>query len=83
METYNATEARANLYKLIAQTNSTSEPVQITSKNGNAVLISESDWRAMQERLYLDSVPGLIESVKEAAAAPITDFTPMEEVDWD
>ena len=83
METYNATEARANLYKLIAQTNSTSEPVQITSKNGNAVLISESDWRAMQEMLYLGSVPGLVESIKEAAAAPSTDFTPMEEVDWD
>ena len=83
METYNATEARANLYKLIVKTIDTSEPVQITSKAGNAVLISESDWRTMQEMMYLHSVPGLVESVKEAQAAPIAEFTAMDEVDWD
>ena len=82
METYNATQARANLYKLIAQTNETSEPVQITSKSGNAVLISESDWRVMQEMMYLHSVPGLVESIKEARDEPIKDgvvYDPEEE----
>ena len=58
MSTLSATEARANLYRVIDETAESHEPVLITSKRNNAVLLSESDWNAIQETLYLLSVPG-------------------------
>lgn len=67
MTLMNVTSARKNLYKLIEEVNSTSSPVTITSsKGGNAVLISEEDYNAIQETIYLYSVPGLVESILEA-----------------
>jgi prevent-host-death family protein len=75
-------KARANLYRLIAKTVDTSVPIQITSKNGDAVLISMADWNAMQETLYLTSIPGMTQSIKAAMSAPPEEFTPMDEVDW-
>lgn len=80
MEAINATNARQNLFKLISQTNETHHPIQILSKAGNAILISEEDWRAVQETLYLQSVPGLTESVLTAKSTPLEE---CEEVDWD
>ena len=63
----NATNARKNLYKLIEEVNNDSTPVTITnSKGGNAVLMSEEDYNALQETIYLYSVPGLVESILEA-----------------
>ena len=82
MESIRATEARANLYNLIARTNETSMPIQITSKRGDAVLVSAADWRAIQETLYLSSVPGLVESVKEGMEAPESELIPADEVEW-
>ena len=64
MSTLSATEARANLYRVIDETAESHEPVLITSKRNNAVLLSESDWNAIQETLYLLSVPGMRESIK-------------------
>jgi antitoxin YefM len=61
-----ATFARANLYRLIDQVNSDPEPVTITGARGNAVLISESAWRAIQETLFLQCVPDFTESVRQA-----------------
>jgi len=58
MTAISATAARANLYHLIDQVNEDAEPVTITGQRGNAVLIGESDWRAIQETLFLESVPG-------------------------
>ena len=63
MATLNATEARANLYKLIDDTTVNHEPVTITGKRGNAVLLAEEDWNAINETLYLLSVPGMRESI--------------------
>jgi prevent-host-death family protein len=63
MTTVNVTEARANLYKLIDDASVSHEPVVITGKRGNAVLLAESDWNAINETLYLLSVPGMRESV--------------------
>ncbi|HNX77077.1 MAG TPA: type II toxin-antitoxin system Phd/YefM family antitoxin [Candidatus Rifleibacterium sp.] len=63
MTVLNATEARARLYSLIEQTNTTHQPVIITGKRGNAVLISEQDWNAIEETLYLLSIPGMRESI--------------------
>ena len=65
MTVLNATEARTKLYSLIDEAADTHEPIVITGKRGNAVLMSEEDWNAIQETLYLLSVPGMRESIKE------------------
>lgn len=64
-------EARAALYSLVDKAAETHEPVRIEGKRGSAVLVSEEDWRAIQETLYLLSVPGLRESVREGMATPV------------
>ena len=67
MTIMNATNARKNLYKLIEEVNNNSTPVTITnSKGGNAVLMSEEDYNALQETIYLYSIPGLVESILDA-----------------
>ena len=64
MTAVNATTARQNLYQLIAEVNRSSIPVVITNNRGkNAVLLSEEDWNALQETVYLNSVPGLADSI--------------------
>ena len=65
MTTLNVTEARANLYKLIDDAAVNHEPVVITGKRGNAVLLAEDDWNAINETLHLLSVPGMRESILE------------------
>lgn len=71
MTAVSATTARANLYRLIDQVNDEAQPLTITGQRGNAVLIGEADWQAIQETLYLESVPGFVESVREARAEGI------------
>ncbi len=64
MTSISITQARSNLYKLLADVNANSTPVTLTNSRGkNAVLISEDDWNAIQETLYLNSVPGMTESI--------------------
>ncbi len=66
MTAVNATTARQNLYQLIADVNRDSTPITITNSRGkNAVLLSEEDWNALQETVYLFSVPGMVESILE------------------
>ncbi|HZF08915.1 MAG TPA: type II toxin-antitoxin system Phd/YefM family antitoxin [Thermoanaerobaculia bacterium] len=71
MKTMTASAARANLYRLLEETIESSQPVQITGKKGDAVLVSEQDWRALQETVYLLSVPGMRESIREGLETPI------------
>jgi antitoxin YefM len=66
-----ASEARANLYRLIDETNESHRPVLIAGKRSSAVLVSAEDWDAMQETLYLLSVPGMRESIKKGMAEPL------------
>ncbi len=73
MNIVNATEARAKLYSLIDETATSHQPVVITSKRANAVLVSEEDWNAISETLYLLSIPGMRESIKEGMAQEIKD----------
>jgi prevent-host-death family protein len=80
MPTLSATEARTKLYRLIDQTSSSHEPILITGKRGNAVLISEDDWRSIQETLYLLNIPGMRESIREGLAMPLEECS--EELDW-
>ena len=72
MTTLTASEARAGLYRLIDQTAETHKPVIISGKRTNAVLVSEEDWSAIQETLYLLAIPGMRESVKDAMAEPLS-----------
>ena len=65
MKTISATSARSNLYRLIDATLTEHAPVQITGRRGNAVLVSEDDWRSIQETLHLLSIPGMRESIIE------------------
>ena len=71
MTTLTASEARAGLYRLIDQTAETHKPVMISGKRSNAVLIYEEDGGAIQETLYLLSIPGMRESIKESMAEPL------------
>ncbi len=80
MPTLTTTEARSKLYKLIDETASSHEPIIIKGKRNNAVLISEDDWRSIQETIYLLNIPGMRESIREGLATPIEDCT--QELDW-
>jgi prevent-host-death family protein len=80
MTTITATEARKSLYKLLDDVSDSHEPVQITGKRGNAVLISQEDWDAVQETLYLVSIPGMRDSIIEGMATPTEELE--DELDW-
>ena len=80
MKSIAVTQARSNLFKLIDEAINNSEPIQITGKRGNAVLISESDWRSINETLYLLSIPGMRESIVDGMNTPIEECS--EELDW-
>ena len=71
MQTITATEARTKIYQLLDDAASSHEPIQITGKRSNAVLISEGDWRAIEETFYLTSIKGMRESIIEGLATPI------------
>jgi len=80
MTILNVTEARARLYSLIDEAADTHQPIVITGKRGNAVLVSEDDWNAIAETLHLMSVPGMRESIKEGMNEPIDECS--RELDW-
>ena len=80
MTTISASEARANLYRLIDQAASSHQPLLISGKRNKAVLISEEDWTAIQETLFLLSVPGMRESIREGMDEPVDEC--REELDW-
>lgn len=69
MKILNASEARANLFSLVEQVNKDHLPRFITSRQGDAVLLSKSDWESIQETLYLQSIPNLVESIRAAEQA--------------
>lgn len=67
MTAISVTKARENIYQILADVNNSSQPITITNNRGkNGVLISEEDWNAIQETLYLNSIPGMTESIIEA-----------------
>jgi len=80
MPSINATEARSRLYKLLDEIAESHEPILITGKRANAVLISENDWRSIQETLYLLSIPGMRESIREGLNTPIEECS--DRLDW-
>ncbi len=72
MTVLKASTARAKLYRLIDEAALSHEPVLISGKRRNAVLLSEEDWRAVQETLFLLSIPGMRESIVEGLKTPIS-----------
>ncbi len=70
MTTLNASEARQNLYRLLDKAAEAHEPILITGRRSNAVLVAEEDWRALEETLYLLSVPNMRESIREGMSTP-------------
>jgi antitoxin YefM len=80
MPTLTATEARSKLYGLIDETTASHEPIIIKGRRGNAVLVSEDDWRSIQETIYLLNIPGMRESIRDGLATPIEKCT--KELDW-
>lgn len=81
MKTITATKAREKFYKLLQETAEDHKPIQITGKGTNAVLLSEEDWRAIQETLYLLSIPGMRESIREGLQTPIEECA--EALEWE
>jgi prevent-host-death family protein len=71
MRTLTGSQARAQLYKLLDEAASSHEPILITGKRANAVIVSEEDWRAVQETLYLLSIPGMRESIRRGLREPV------------
>lgn len=83
MTTISATKARENIYQILSDVNNSSQPITITNNRGkNGVLISEEDWNAIQETLYLNAIPGMAESIIKATKEPLEEcavYDPNEE----
>ncbi len=83
MPAVNITKARENIYQLVSDVNTNCEPVTITNNKGkNAVLIGESDWKAIEETLYLMNIPGMAESIMEGGNASLDECVSEDEVEW-
>ncbi len=80
MQTLSASNARSNLYRLIDEAAASHQPLVITGKRNNAVLVSEQDWAAIQETLFLLSVPGMRESIRDGMATPAEELA--DKLDW-
>jgi prevent-host-death family protein len=80
MTTLTVSQARTKLYKLLDKVALSHEPIQITGKRNNAVLISEEDWRAIRETLYLLSIPKMRESIRKGLKTPLKECG--KELEW-
>ena len=80
MKTISVTKARSNLYKLLDEAKNSGEPIQITGKRSNGILISEDDWRAISETLLLLSIPGMRESIRNGLNTPLDECE--TEIKW-
>ena len=80
MTTLSASEARANLYRLMDQAAESHEPILISGRRHSSVLLAAEDWAAIQETLFLLSVPGVRESIKTGMAEPVDACS--KELDW-
>jgi prevent-host-death family protein len=75
-------QARDNLYKLIDEVSEHHNPVLIAGTRNNVVLVSQEDWDAIQETIYLNSIPNTVDSIQSAAQEPIEDCIDAKELDW-
>lgn len=80
MSSRTASEARAQLYRLIDEVAESHEPVLITGKRNNGVLVAEEDWQSIQETLYLTSIPGMRKSIQKGLKTPLKNC--VKKLDW-
>ena len=78
----NITNFRKNIFGLLEQTIKYNEPVNISTKDGNAVIISEEDYNGLMETLYLNSIPGMKEKIIEGMNTPLDECISENEVEW-
>ncbi|MCI8352460.1 MAG: type II toxin-antitoxin system Phd/YefM family antitoxin [Clostridia bacterium] len=82
MTNINITNFRKDIYELLEQTIKFNEPINISTKNGNAVVLSEEDYNNLMETLYISSIPGLKEDIIEGLKEPLEDAISENEVEW-
>ena len=82
MTNVNITNFRKNIYSLIEQTIKYNEPINVSTKDGNAILISEDDYRSLMETLYIESVPGLKDEIIKGMKEPIEEYIDESKVNW-
>lgn len=78
----NATNFRKNMFHMLEQTIKYNEPVNISTKDGNAVVISEEDYNGLMETLYLCSIPNMRDMIREGIQTPASACVPEDEVEW-
>lgn len=82
MTNINITNFRRDIYELLEQTIKFNEPINISTKNGNAVVLSEEDYNNLMETLYISSIPGLKEDIIEGLKEPLEEAISENEVEW-
>lgn len=78
----NITNFRKNIFEILEQTIKYNEPVNISTKSGNAVILSEEDYKGLMETIYLISIPNVREKIIEGIKTPISECIPEDEVEW-
>ncbi len=82
MTTINVTNFRKDIYELLEQTIKYNNPINISTKNGNAIVLSEEDYYSLIETLYIESIPGLKEKIIEGGKTPLDECLSEDEVGW-
>lgn len=82
MTNINITSFRKDIYNLLEQTIKYNEPINISTKNGNAVILSEEDYNSIMETLYIMSVPNLKDEIIKRANDDNEEYVDESEVDW-
>lgn len=82
MTNTNITNFRKDIYELLEQTIKFNEPINISTKHGNAVVLSEEDYNNLMETLYISSIPGLKEDIVEGLKEPLANCISEDEVEW-
>ncbi|MEA3492720.1 MAG: type II toxin-antitoxin system Phd/YefM family antitoxin [Campylobacterota bacterium] len=73
-------QVRADIYNVMDETAQTHEPILITGKRNNVVMVSQEDWNAIEETLYLNSIPNMVSSIQDSMNAPDSEFS--ENIEW-
>lgn len=82
MTNTNITNFRKDIYEMLENTIKHNEPIHISTKNGNAVVLSEEDYNNLIETLYISSIPGLKEDIKQGLQEPVENCINEDEVEW-
>lgn len=82
MTNINITSFRKDIYKLLDNAIKYNEPINVSTKNGNAIILSEEDYNSLIETLYIESVPGLKKEILKRANDSEDEFVSEDEVDW-